>query len=112
MTKPIIPLPPYELLHQLLDYNPTTGVFHWKVKPCRNIAEGAVAGCYAHPTGRGQLKINKVVYKTYRIAYKMMTGEEPLEIDHIDKDPSNDRWDNLRNVTHQENCMNRRWKIE
>ncbi len=36
-----------------------------------------------------------------------MTGAMPCdEIDHIDHDRCNNRWENLREVTHRENSMN------
>jgi hypothetical protein len=33
----------------------------------------------------------------------MKTGKWPEEVDHIDGDTSNNRWNNLRVATHQEN---------
>ena len=36
----------------------------------------------------------------------MMTGEDPLCIDHINGDPSDNRWCNLRSVTQKENGRN------
>jgi len=54
-----------------------------------------------------QLRIDKTLYLAHRIAYKVMTGEDPDgEIDHIDHDRSNNAWGNLRLVSHQENCRN------
>jgi len=38
-----------------------------------------------------------------------MTGEWPKgEIDHIDLDRANNKWENLREATHSENSANRR----
>jgi len=37
-----------------------------------------------------------------------MTGIEPENIDHINRDPSDNKWENLRSVSHAENCRNRR----
>ena len=40
-----------------------------------------------------------------------MTGRWPIEADHRDLDPSNDRWDNLREATSSQNKGNaRRWR--
>lgn len=35
-----------------------------------------------------------------------MTGEDPNDIDHINGDPSDNRFVNLRNVSHQDNGRN------
>jgi hypothetical protein len=37
-----------------------------------------------------------------------MTGEDPIEIDHIDGDGTNNKWDNLRNATSAQNNHNRK----
>ena len=36
-----------------------------------------------------------------------MTGEDPeLFVEHIDQDPTNNKWDNLRLATHSQNAVN------
>jgi len=43
----------------------------------------------------------------HRLVWKLMTGEEPPKtIDHHDRDTLNNRWDNLRELTHGENLRN------
>lgn len=37
-----------------------------------------------------------------------MTGEDPLEIDHINGDPKDNRWANLRSVISAENAKNQK----
>ena len=61
--------------------------------------------------GRGSyrpISIKKKKYPVHRIMYYMMTGEWPPEIDHIDNDPSNNKFENLRPATNKENIRNRR----
>jgi hypothetical protein len=42
-----------------------------------------------------------------RIIWAYMTGAWPtLVIDHIDGNRKNNRWDNLRQISHQRNCHN------
>jgi hypothetical protein len=42
----------------------------------------------------------------HRVAWKIMTGEDPIEIDHIDGNRSNNKWSNLRNGTRSDNLRN------
>lgn len=43
-----------------------------------------------------------------RVAWLLMTGDWPeYTIDHIDRDPTNNKWDNLRDVTQFENNLNK-----
>ena len=56
-------------LKELLDYNPETGVFIWKVAPPRKPSfVGKVAGC---DSGRGHriVKINQRIYFMHRLAW-------------------------------------------
>jgi len=48
-------------------------------------------------------------YYVHRLVLMLFKGECPngYECDHIDRDKSNNHIDNLRWVTHSENCMNR-----
>lgn len=61
--------------------------------------------------GNGRITIEyfgKATPATHVIWY-WMTGKFPergLVIDHVDRDPSNNRWRNLRKCTIRENCQN------
>jgi hypothetical protein len=48
-------------------------------------------------------------YRAARIAWMLMTGEDPgaIEIDHINKNSADDRWENLRLATSAQNLRNR-----
>lgn len=49
--------------------------------------------------------------KAHRLAWLYMTGKMPSGIlDHIDGDRTNNKWDNLREVTYSQNAMNSRFR--
>ena len=60
--------------------------------------------------GNGYLNIVilKQRYLAHRLAWLYMTGEWPEQIDHINHIKDDNRWSNLREVTNQENAMNRK----
>lgn len=91
-----------EKIKQLLHYNSETGLFIWLIST-RN--GGPVAGDVA---GKIYIKINGINYRTCRIAWLYMTGEWPLnEVDHKNGISDDNRWKNLRDVTHSVNLQNR-----
>lgn len=46
-------------------------------------------------------------YYTGRLAFLWMKGYWPEEVDHADRDPSNDKWSNLREANSSLNKFNR-----
>ena len=95
-----------EHLHKLFKYNPETGILIWNVRR-RGITYGAVAG-----TDRGdgyiRVKIKQQPHFAHRIIFAIMTGQWPVhQIDHINGNKSDNRWVNLREVTNQENGLNK-----
>jgi len=85
-------------LKQLLDYSPDTGVFTRK--------NGRIAGT-TRADGYKKVCVDAKQYYAHRLAWLYMTGDLPLVIDHIDRDPSNNKFHNLRAVTKGENQHNR-----
>lgn len=53
-----------------------------------------------------QVRINNISYYVHRVIFKLVYGEEPNLIDHINGDPTDNRIENLRSVTNQENSKN------
>ncbi len=98
MGKPIRPLPPIERLRSLLDYNPETGEITWKVHRKPNKKPGTSAGCMAKGRPYGIIGIDNDTWAAHRIAWALHYGEDPHpnEIDHWDRDPTNNRIGNLQ----------------
>lgn len=93
---------------ELLNYSRLTGVFTWRVTRGRAVA-GTLAGWRDKVTQRNCIGIDGHNYRANRLAWLWITGEWPLfEVDHIDTDPSNDAWLNLRDVTTGVNHQNLR----
>lgn len=92
------PLPTADRLRYLLSYDPDTGHLRWRNPPHHTCAKGIIC------PGRGQngykvVTVDRVTYFQHRIIWVMQTGFPPPDdvvIDHIDEDPSNNRWGNLR----------------
>lgn len=94
-----------ENILKILDYDPESGLFTWKVARGR-VAAGEVAGCM---TDRGYilLRVYKKCIFAHRLAFIVMTGSLPKNnVDHIDGKRTNNAWANLRNATHSENSRN------
>lgn len=93
-------------LKELLHYDPDTGVFTWKVSPTNNVKVGDVAGC-RYPEGYIKVHFKGKPYRAHRLAFLYMTGEWPKDqVDHINHIRDDNRWRNLRDVSHQENHRN------
>ena len=96
------PLPELKRLQELLDYNPETGEFIWKVSRGPKPA-GSIAG--QRWVDYIRLKIDGKSYQAHRIAWLIMTGNDPgdLIVHHKDADKQNNKFDNLALVTPSEN---------
>jgi len=91
-------------LIELLSYDLDTGVFTRRagVGPTHI---GDVAGNPCH--GYWQICIDGRSYYAHRLAWLYMTGEWPKEqIDHINMDKTDNRWNNLRLATPSQNTCN------
>lgn len=101
----------FERLHELLNYDPRTGLWTWikRSSPyAQSITIGGIAGC-PNKEGYWHIRIDRRLYKASRLAWLYMTGEWPeCDIDHEDTDPGNNIWSNLRLATDSQNNANRR----
>lgn len=98
-------------LKQLLDYDPVTGNFYWKVVLYRGKTRiGQVAGSFL-PGRYIRIGLNGRSYLAHRLAWFYITGAWPKKIDHKDRNKQNNSWDNLRIATHSQNLANSRMHI-
>lgn len=103
------PCPSPEYLNERLRYDPETGKLFWKYQqmPEWNARyAGQEAFTMVDKQGYRHGKIDGVKYSAHRIIYTMMHGVEPNVIDHINRDPSDNRISNLRSCTVAENSRN------
>jgi|SRR5882672_6879863 len=92
-------------LKNILDYNPGTGIFRWKVS--KSGIKRIVAG-HNHPNGYVHITINGRYYGAHRLAWLYMTGEwPPCQVDHKNRVGTDNSWSNLRLATVQQNSVNR-----
>ena len=95
-----------EKLKELLHYDPNTGIFTWKIYRSSNAKKGEVAGS-AHCCGYIQMSIDKKKYLAHRLVFLYMEGYFPEnEVDHINRVRNDNRWCNLREISHICNLRN------
>lgn len=117
-SKPEKPVPDREYLWTLLDYDAETGLLTWKFRPREMFKSeriylswnakmagkpaftGISAGGYHYGSIWGRY------YTAHRVAFKMMTGRDPVGVDHEDGIPSNNRWINLVEADQKANNKN------
>lgn len=120
------PIPTPDELRQLLNYDPDTGLFTWKIRDAKwfknpkyaknwntrwagtpalgaiHFRSRGVAGGYKSGNILGN------VYLSHRVAWAHHYGEWPEQIiDHVNRDTSDNRICNLREANHTQSAANR-----
>lgn len=91
-----------------INYDPITGHITWKVKKHNQSLNKKHAG-FIGVNGRHEVVILGHHIMVHRAAWACMTGKWPLkQIDHIDGNPLNNKWENLRLANASENRQNLR----
>lgn len=99
-------------LKEVLNYDPDTGIFNWKIKTCKKVCVGKIAG-YISPNGYIHIRINNQNYLGHRLAWLYVYGEFPKnDIDHINNNTADNKIINLRLATKSENAWNRKLQID
>lgn len=92
-------------LRELIDYNPETGSMVWKISTSNRNPVNSEVGTLLN-TGYRLLTIDGQRYLAHRIAWFYVHGFWPKEIDHINRDRSDNRMANLRIATRSQNNVN------
>jgi hypothetical protein len=96
-----------DYVKSLFDYNQITGDLIRKIRTSNKVKIGDIAGSLNKSNGYYHVMIGGKAYKKHRIIFLWHHGYLPDYIDHIDRDRSNNRIENLREVTNKENVQNR-----
>ena len=92
-------------LTELFEYR--DGKLFWKNPTSRAVSSGTEAGT-PRKDGRRQIILFGKHYLTSRLVYFMFHGEFPEIVDHINRDYTDNRIENLRKSTRAQNNWNRK----
>lgn len=84
---------------------------YWNINKNYNALKDSLAGHLDNTKGYYKVKINLKAYYNHRILYQFYHNvilNETDIVDHIDGNPINNKKENLRLATKQQNCMNRK----
>jgi HNH endonuclease len=103
---PIFKMISVERLRKFFSCDPQTGEIRWIVGHSNYVAAGALAG-HKRSDGYHCITVDGEDYKAHRIMWALHYGEWPTErLDHINRDPSDNRIANLRQASHGQNIAN------
>lgn len=110
--------PNQEYLAQCFAYDSQTGDLRWRCRPVAHFSDPAIADAWNAKHGgtlvdgrnsRGYrvCRVDGERFLAHRLIWKMLTGVDTEEIDHIDGNPLNNGKTNLRPASRTQNCANR-----
>ena len=97
-------------LKRILNYDKDTGLFIWKEPSAYKTKVGDLFGGVDISTGYFRGRLRGQTHLLHRLAFLYVTGEFPAQVDHIDHDKSNNKWDNLRIVNNLVNSQNQKMR--
>lgn len=97
-----------DYLKNILKYDKNKGLFYWKNPKARNVKEGQLTG-NKQKSGYITITVDSKQYLAHRLAWLYEYGVFPKnDIDHINGIRDDNRIENLRECTRQQNMYNRR----
>ena len=103
------PLPEQEILTNYFTYEPVSGQLIRKKRTANRHKVGEIVGSL-RSDGYLSMGFMNVSYFVHRVVWKMVSGYDPLEVDHINGIRSDNRLENLREVDYSGNSHNVRAK--
>ncbi len=98
----------FDELRSILNYDPETGLWSWRNPKAINKAPIAQSAGTISVHGYRIITYRGRKYRSARLAWLYMTGNWPSEeIDHENRDTTDDRWINLREASRSQNALNR-----
>ena len=95
-----------ERLHDVVSYDPDTGIFRWRKVTSNRVKIGDVCG-QLDRHGHRSINIDGLRYMAHRLAWFYVHGIWPVEeIDHINRIKDDNRISNLRDCTRTQNNRN------
>jgi hypothetical protein len=92
------------VIKNLFDYH-QDGHLVWKIQAAKNVKPSQIAGSLLS-TGYKRITIDGKDYKAHRLIYLWHHGILPAMLDHIDNNRQNNRIENLRPCTREQNQAN------
>ncbi len=91
-------------LQEILNYNPETGIFTWKIR--QGFPKERQAG-HKRPNGYRAIMVDGKIYYSHRLAWLFVHGELPPFLDHKNQIRSDNTILNLRVATRSDNECNK-----
>lgn len=91
------------LVKKFFNYGTTSGVLTWRLPTKLNQIGDEVGSL---DSGYLRVRLGKKQYRVHRLIWLYQTGYLPEQVDHIDHNRMNNKWDNLREVDALTNAHN------